>query len=212
MSLATSPFPRVREAGTRLLEIRTALTVLLYNLTAIDLALKGFTDARTGRQIFPAGNASTDADFQREFEANPAFLEQALTLYENGLSDQVSNMGGGGPTPIVQTDITLVGGSAGQTGYTFPKATWQSRRIRYCVARLSGFESGELTIVHNNGVVLAVDMSKAGVSGMTFSADISGANVRLNYSLPAGDDATLRIRDSDDWAIPQLNAPAPPPP
>lgn len=210
MSVATSSFPRVREAGTRLLAIRAALTLLGYDLTAIDLALKGFTDARTGRQIFPNGNASSDADFQREFEANPAFLEQALTLYENGLSDQVSGMGGGGGGPT-QVDYTFIGGTSGPTGYTFPKATWQSRRIRYCVARLSGFESGELTIVHNNGVTALVGVSNAGNSGMTFTADVSGADIRLLYNLPIGDDAILRIRDSDDWAVPQLDAPAPPP-
>lgn len=128
---------------------------------------------------------------------------------------QVSDAGSGDAQARVDKHIeillvnTLVPLS---TSFEFPKATWRAMQIFYTVEAFGGGqEAGTITLVHNDAgpVGIRVDLITAGgASGVTFSADISGANVRLNYISTLPDPVILKLKPR---AMPWSD-PSPPPP
>lgn len=95
MPFATSPYPRIREIGLRLLEIIAQFASEGTDTTALDTALKELTDDN-GNAVLPNGYASTEAELQKAFELRPQIGEQALTLYENTFKGAAIGGGGGG--------------------------------------------------------------------------------------------------------------------
>lgn len=95
MPFATSPYPRIREIGLRLLEIIAQFAAEGTDTTALDTALKALTDDN-GNTVLPNGYASTEAELQKAFELRPQIAEQALTLYENTFKGAAIGGGGGG--------------------------------------------------------------------------------------------------------------------
>lgn len=95
MPIEDSPYPRVAEAGHRIVVLKEVINGNAVDASAVDTALKALQDGG-GRQVMPDGHATSEDDLQRIFEAQPQFMETALTLYEN-LWRQAQPLGGGPP-------------------------------------------------------------------------------------------------------------------
>lgn len=128
---------------------------------------------------------------------------------------QVSDAGSGDAHARVDkhTEFSLpFAALAAPTGFAFPKATWRAMQIFYTVETFGGGqEAGTITLVHNDiaTVGIRVDLiTAAGPSGVVFSADISGPNVRLLYTSSLPDPIILKLKPR---AMPWSD-PAPPPP
>lgn len=104
MPFATSPYPRTREIGLRLLEIIAQFASEGTDTTALDTALKGLTDDN-GNTVLPNGYASTEAELQKAFELRPQIAEQTLTLYENTFKGAAIGGGGGGSGQVATLEF-----------------------------------------------------------------------------------------------------------
>ena len=86
---------------------------------------------------------------------------------------------------------TLTGGGSGNI-ILGAKASYRSFIIRYTLNRDSDYEEGILRIYHDgtNAYILR-DEQDTGDCGVIFTANISGDDVRLGYTVTAGNDVTL---------------------
>ncbi len=87
MAFADSPFLRIRTAGPRILQIRTELLAVAWNMAPIDALLKAIlSEAGTGSVgvvLLPNGATETEDAMQIVFESRSHVLEEVLQLYEN---------------------------------------------------------------------------------------------------------------------------------
>lgn len=67
---------------------------------------------------------------------------------------------------------------------TWPHASFTSIHLEYSIARGAGNrENGDLFLITDGtSISISQDYNNIGTSGVSFSADISGANVRLRYT------------------------------
>lgn len=83
-----SPYENVATKGSRTMAHRARLNGLgSPTLPGVDAALKAIY--RDGIQIFPAGNATVETEFRRQFEARADVLDLALRIYENALNTEI---------------------------------------------------------------------------------------------------------------------------
>lgn len=90
-----------------------------------------------------------------------------------------------------QFDKTLTGGDTGNI-VLGDKSTYRSFIIDYTLKRGAVYEEGHLRILNTGTAVQMLrDEQDTGDVEVTFTVNISGDNVRLGWSLPAGVDVTM---------------------
>lgn len=88
-----SPYENVATQGSRTMAHRARLNALgSPTLAAVDTSLKAIL--RDGKQIFPAGNLTSEAEFRRQFETRADVLDIVLRIYENALNTEIGEGGG----------------------------------------------------------------------------------------------------------------------
>lgn len=96
------------------------------------------------------------------------------------------------PTSVTLTDSTTA------AAVTWAKATYDTIHIQYSIKRSTTYEAGIITII-TDGTNVALSqgaVANIGSVGVTFTADISGANLRLIAAVSAtGTNATLKYRE-----------------
>jgi len=82
MTFATSPYERVRNAGLRIVTIRSQLLTHGWDIAALNAALQALRDDEGGVPL-PSGVDENALVMRAVFELRPQIMEQSLSLYEN---------------------------------------------------------------------------------------------------------------------------------
>lgn len=94
------------------------------------------------------------------------------------------------------TSATLIDNTVVATSFaTWAHATYQSIQIEYSIARGTGIRESGTIYLATDGTTAGISQSFAaiGASGVTFTTDINGANIRLLYTTTStGIDATMK--------------------
>lgn len=163
----------------------------------------GFGPVGTGGSTTPTGTADRAAVFGSDGRLQSSNITtteiEALDNVSSNIQAQIDALNAANTfldDALSLTTQTLSDNSSG-TIVTFPTATYDTIVLFYSVLRGTARETGHITLATDgsSAAIAQGAIASLGTSGVTLSADVSGANLRLNFSTTStGSDATFKYK------------------
>lgn len=161
------------------------------NIASSDVQL-AIAELDTDKVAGPA-SATDEAIVRYDSTSGKLIQDSSVLISDTGIITQATNLVLDILTSATLTDNTAVAAAV----FTLPHATYSSAVIEYTISRGSGNrEIGTLYMVTDGtSVEFTAAGAVLGTLGVTFTADISGANMRLLYTTTStGTSATMKYR------------------
>lgn len=166
----------------------------------IDLAGSGFSGGRSGSSS-PMGTANQAAIFDADgrLASSPTINTTELSYLDGATSNIQAQLDALGSSflngTIALTTATLTDNTTDNVA-TFEVASFTSINLMYSITRGATVEVGQIKIISDGtSAWIATDFAGPGTTGVTFSADVSGTDLRLRYTTTStGSAATMKYK------------------